>query len=51
MDFDIYFGDLDSEAQEALLKAVGIEDYKDLSWDIIPVATIHLNRREDEANG
>ena len=38
--FEIYFSDLNKEAQTRLCEAVGIEDPKEMNWDmdIFPIA-------------
>lgn len=42
--FNIYFSDLDEDAQERLLKAVGIDDPKEMNWDmdVVPLAMYPL---------
>ena len=37
--FDIYFSDLDKDAQTRLLKEVGISDPKEENWDLFPITT------------
>lgn len=32
--FDIYFSDLNEDAQKRLLDAVGVDDPKEMNWDI-----------------
>lgn len=43
-DFDIYFSDLNGEAQKRLMDAVGILDPREMNWDldILPLASIPL---------
>ena len=40
-EFNIYFSDLNEDAQKRLLKAVGVETASDMNWDmdIVPIAT------------
>ena len=40
-EFNIYFNDLNEDAQERLLKAVGAKTASDMNWDmnILPIAT------------
>lgn len=40
-EFNIYFSDLNEDAQERLLKAVGAKTASEMNWDmdILPVAT------------
>lgn len=46
--FEIYFSDLNEDAQKRLLELVGAESAKDMNWDIdlIPIATVDFE--EDE---
>ena len=41
MDFDIYFSDLNEDAQKRLMEAVGIDDPTEMNWDmdILPLAS------------
>jgi len=34
VEFNIYFSDLNEDAQKRLMEAVGITDPKDMNWDI-----------------
>lgn len=43
--FDIYYEDLNKEAQEALCKAFGTTPEEE-NWDMVPLASIQ--REEDE---
>ena len=40
--FYIYFNDLNEEAQAALMEAIGIDDPKEMNWDIdiVPLAQV-----------
>ncbi|MBR5355899.1 MAG: hypothetical protein IK121_03150 [Lachnospiraceae bacterium] len=38
--FEIYFDDLNSEAQEAYLEFLGINDPKEANLDIVPIAVL-----------
>ena len=42
--FEIYFSDLNPEAQERLLKFVGATDPSEMNWDmdILPIATLDI---------
>ena len=46
--FEIFFNDLNTEAQHALLNLVGAESPKDMNWDldIVPLATIEFEDEE-----
>lgn len=37
---EIYFSDLSEEKQQELLQHFGIEDPKEMNWDVLPVVTI-----------
>ncbi len=39
-DFNIYFSDLNEEAQQRLMEAIGIQDPREMNWDIdmLPLA-------------
>lgn len=39
-DFEIYFSDLNEDAQQRLMEAVGITNPKEMNWDIniVPIA-------------
>lgn len=39
-DYPIYFNDLNEKAQKALMEAIGIDDPKEMNWDmdIVPLA-------------
>ncbi len=39
MEYEIYFSDLNEDAQKELLEAVKIEDPREMNWDILPIAT------------
>ena len=49
-DFDIYFSDLNEEAQKRLMEAVGILDPREMNWDldILPLASFPLPLGDDE---
>ena len=49
--FEIYFSDLNEDAQRRLLDAVGAENAKEMNWDmdIIPIAAYDFESEgEDE---
>lgn len=48
-DFEIYFNDLNEEAQLRLMKAVGITDPKEMNWDLdwVPLAFYPLPEYAD----
>ena len=45
-EFNIYFSDLNENAQKRLLEAVGINEASDMNWDmdICPIATYCFNK-------
>ena len=49
MDFEIFFSDLNEEAQRSLLEALGIDDPKEMNWDmdVFSVATFPIEEEED----
>ena len=51
MTFEIYFSDLNEDAQNRLLKFVGAESPDEMNWDmdILPVATFEIE--EDLGGG
>lgn len=46
--FEIYFGDLNEDAQKRLLDAVGVESPKEMNWDtgIFPIALYEFEEVE-----
>ena len=48
-DFEIYFSDLNDEAQHRLMVAVGIYDPKEMNWDLdlVPLAVYPLPECEE----
>lgn len=42
--FEIFFSDLNEEAQKRLMEVVGITDPKEMNWDmdILPIATMDV---------
>ena len=46
--FEIYFSDLNEQAQQDLLELVGVESPADMNWDldIIPLATVDFEEEE-----
>ena len=42
--FEIYFSDLNEDAQKSLLDFVGAESAADMNWDmdILPIATVDI---------
>lgn len=44
-EFEIYFSDLNEDAQQRLMEAVGITDPKEMNWDmdIVPLAIFEFN--------
>jgi hypothetical protein len=42
MEFELYFRDLNPEAQERLLKEVELNNASDANWDVFPIATVIL---------
>ena len=47
-DFPIYFSDLTESAQRELLEAVGINDPKEMNWDmdILPIAYYPIGNQD-----
>ena len=45
---EIYFSDLNEDAQKRMLEAVGAETASDMNWDmdIIPIATFEVEEEE-----
>ena len=39
MNIEIYFDDLKEEVQKDILESLGINDPKEMNWDVFPVAT------------
>ena len=48
-EFEIYFSDLNEDAQQRLLEAVGAKDARDMNWDmdISPLAIYEFEPDED----
>ena len=48
-EFNIYFSDLNEDAQKRLLNAVGVESASDMNWDIdiCPIAIYCFNSEEE----
>ena len=47
-EFEIYFYDLNEEAQTSLLKEAGITSEKEANWDVFPIATVCIEEEESE---
>lgn len=49
-EFEIYFSDLNEEAQKELLEAVGAETPADMNWDInlLPIATYQFEIEDED---
>ena len=49
--FNIYFSDLNKDAQERLMELVDIEDPKEMNWDvdIFPLAVVVTDPDNEEA--
>ena len=49
-EFEIYFSDLNEEAQKRLLKAVNAKSASEMNWDmnIVPLATLMFEEEEAE---
>ncbi len=49
--FDIYFSDLNKDAQKRLTDAVGIKDPSEMNWDIdmVPLCVFDFEEVEDDA--
>ena len=47
-EFEIYFSDLNEDAQQRLMEAVGITDPKEMNWDmdIVPLAIYEFETEE-----
>lgn len=50
MVFEIYFSDLNDKAQAELLAILGIDDPKEMNWDmdIVPLATLEFEEVSDD---
>jgi hypothetical protein len=50
VEFNIYFSDLNEDAQKRLMEVVGITDPKDMNWDIdmCPIAVYSTESTEKE---
>lgn len=48
--FEIYFSDLNEDAQKRLLEAVGVEEAKEMNWDadICPIAAYDFEEETEE---
>ena len=53
MDFEIFFSDLNEDAQKRLLEAVGAKDPAEMNWDldICPIGLYPLPEYDDIKNG
>ncbi len=49
-DFNIYFSDLNEEAQQRLMEAIGIQDPREMNWDIglLPLAVYPIPFNDEE---
>ena len=49
-EFEIYFSDLNEDAQQRLLEAVGAKSAKDMNWDMdwCPIAIYEFNPDDDD---
>ena len=45
--FDIWFDELSEEKQKDLLDFYGIENPKEMNWDVFPVTTVYRCEAED----
>lgn len=52
-EFEIYFSDLNEEAQQALLDLVGASEASDMNWDmdILPLAVLNFEDSDDLEEG
>ena len=50
MDFEIYFSDLNEDAQKRLLEFVGEEEPEDMNWDadICPIAIFSYSEEDED---
>ena len=46
--YEIFFNDLTERAQKELMEFVGVDDPKELNWDVFPIAELDM---EDIENG
>lgn len=44
MEFDIMFDDLKENIQKQLLEAYGVQSPEDMNWDVVPVATLYIEK-------
>ena len=53
--FEIYFNDLNEDAQKRLLEAVNVKEPRDMNWDInmCPLSIYQVNRNvtQEESDG
>ena len=48
-EFEIYFHDLNPEAQQELLKVAGLTSPSDMNYEVVPVAVVEFEDNEEEA--
>ena len=48
MIFELYFNDLNAEAQAKLLDAAGLNDPSEANWDMFPIDIIEFYEEDDE---
>lgn len=41
--FEVYFSDLNKDAQKRLMELVKIEDSKEMNWDIYPLTILEFD--------
>ena len=46
--YPIYFSDLNEEAQDVLLEAVGAKSPKEMNWDIYPITECDIEEVSDQ---
>lgn len=43
MEFEIYFNDLNEDAQKRILESFGIQNPKEMNWDIFPITSVAVS--------
>ena len=48
MEFEIYFEDLNEDAQQRLLEELSISDPSEMNWDVFPICVYSTELDEDD---
>lgn len=46
--YEIFFSDLNEEAQKELLEDIGISDPKEMNWDVLPLTSYEFFHIDDD---